>query len=112
MFNRSVSLKDSFKSKEELSEKTNEGPEVTDLRAFTKAPWGGYFFRFSSRIAVITAPNNTPAAVQMTQLRSGGTSSGSFSRKAYPFFAAGLEQRHGHGHQQSAQSGSGGGPPP
>jgi len=45
----------------------------------------------------------------MTQLRSGGTSSGSFFRKAYSF-AAGQEQRHGH--QQSAQSGSGGGPPP
>jgi len=70
---------------------------------------GGYFFRFSSRITVITAPNNTPATVQMTQLRSGGTSSGSFSRKAF-LFAAGQEQRHGH--QQGAQSGSGGGPPP
>ena len=65
--------------------KTNEGPEVTDLRAFWLKPLGGYFFRFSSRITVITAPNNTPATVQMTQLRSGGTSGGSFSRKAYPF---------------------------
>ena len=46
---------------------------------------GGLFFRFSSRITVITAPNNTPDTVQMTQLRSGGTSSGSFSRKAYSF---------------------------
>ena len=33
----------------------------------------------------MTAPSNTPATVQMTQLRSGGTSSGSFSRKAYSF---------------------------
>ena len=84
VFNRSVSLKGTAsRSKEELFE-NNEGPEVTDS-AFTVKPLGGYFFRFSSRITVITAPNNTPATVQMTQLRSGGTSGGSFSRKAYSF---------------------------
>ncbi len=31
----------------------------------------------------MTAPSNTPATVQMTQLCAGGSASGSFFRKAY-----------------------------
>ena len=102
VFNRSVSLKDSSRSKEELSENKQRPGGHRPPGLLAKAPWGVFFsvqqphhrHHGTEQHTGHRPDDPTPLRRHLQRL---------LLQKGVLLFAAGQEQRHGH--QQSAQSG-------